>query len=173
MNETDLILRQITIERLHASELIAACRALDPSAPRASEFIQACLGYLALIEQRWRTRVRGHAERLQAMGDRLGGRGEPRQAALTRALAELRRLDEPPLTTGRTRQDTNSEIKSYTDFLMSYVTSIGDLDTLVAPLYTVADWRAVAALDADAVLEERRRYAALSAEPFLQAQASA
>ena len=143
MNETGLILRQIALEQQHASEVLALCRSRPEAALAA-----ACIDYLRLIESRARARARAHARRLQELG-------VVRETEVAAA--------GPALTLPRNTSEINSEeLATYTNNLMTHLESFAHLDTLAASHYALADWRAVSGLDADAILEEQRRYAAIA-----------
>jgi len=144
VNETELIRRQIALEQQHTREALALCQGQPDR-----ELAAACIAYLQLIESRVRARSRAHARRLME----LGALDEAESARVVRALTS-------PENAGDIKLE---ELDTYTSNIMTYLDSVAHLDALAAARYGLSDWRAVAALDADAVLDERRRYAALSA----------
>jgi len=143
VNELELIRRQIAVEQQHASEVAAACA--DPDSH------PACLDYLRLIAGRWRARARAHARRLQI---------EAPLGALAAVESAAARCDGEEASAAGSQSINSQELMSYAHKVMSYLDTVGRLDTLAASRYTLADWRDVAGIDADAVLEERRLYAA-------------
>lgn len=184
MNETDLIRQQIASEQQHTSEVIESCAAALEMARASSdieprELLSACVEYLRLIERRARSRARAHLRRLRGIDARLAAGAELRarlSPALAAASQSFGALEAGParmpdgLTSGLAGADINSEeLKAYIDYIMSFMPSLAELDSLAAAVYTIADWRAACGVDADGVLAERARYAAVLAQLQLHA----
>ena len=174
MNEVDLILEQIRIEREHVGEVLAAGRAAARELDRASDaywnFSAGCLSYLKFAEARVRARVAGHGKRLHEVQRRPGSSAESSHS-MSGTLAELEEL-ESHLSRQSPPEDylgfNIDRLTSYSDKLMLYMRLSATLDALAAGVYAVADWRAVAQIDADGMLEERRRYDALMSHPLIR-----
>jgi hypothetical protein len=177
MNEIQLIRGQLTAEREHAGAVANACvSALQraggggvPDGPALAEFRQACVDYLACL-------LAWFEERDQRLAD-LAHTGldaaEPARGALQEVLARpghsreaLEKL-EAACSAGSASGRGGALRDSWQDFASFFATVWGTrrdaLDALLAANPRVADWRSVAGIDADSILEERQRYARVCA----------
>jgi len=173
MNEVELIRAQLAAERRHAAEVANACAsALEAAAvpggtsdPALGEFCQACVDYLVWVltrfEQRdqilsdvFHSRLATDNEARRALDELLTRPGKSRDA-----LAKL----EVALSSASGRATAAASGKrwhEFTEFFDGVWSARRDaLDRLFERYARVADWRAVCAIDADSILEERGRYA--------------
>jgi hypothetical protein len=176
MNEVQIIRAQLAAERLHAGAVANACAdALGrPAASEAADgaqlapFRQACVDYLVCV-------LAWFEERDQRLADFVRGSvpsAEPSPGALEEALARPGRSREAlgkleaacaATNTGASRgaQQSWQEFAQY--FNRTWSVRREAIDALLGSLARAADWRAIAGIDADSILEERRRYARVAA----------
>ena len=177
MNEIQLIRAQLTAERQHASTVANACATAlgRPHAVALSsgsaleEFRQACVDYLvrvlAWFEERdqrltdlWHARLAPEDAARRALEDALVGRGRSREALekLEGALAR---------TSARSADDAAQESwREFARFFNSVWSARRDaIDALLKANTRATDWRVIAGIDADSILEERTRYARVRA----------
>jgi hypothetical protein len=178
MNEIELIRNQLAAERAHASAVANACAAalgLAAAAERASsleltQFRQACVEYLVCVLAWFEERDQRLADFARAYRANQG----PSQLALEQVLAQpgrsreaLEKLDAAcaaltaAATSGGSAQQSWQEFAHY--FNEVWTARREAVDALLAPNPRVSDWRAVAGIDADSILEERQRYARVGA----------
>jgi len=175
MNEAQLIRTQLSLERTHASTVAAACaaaaarRAHDVSGDPTADFVQACVEYLACVlawfEERDQ-RAGDLAQRLR-LGEHSGRRAlEEALARSGRSRETLERL-ERAVEAGRASRAGPEAPGLWQEFARYFAdlwrTRRDAIDTVLAARLRAADWRVVAGIDADAILEERRRYARVRA----------
>jgi hypothetical protein len=170
MNEIQLIRQQLESERQHASAVANACaQALASAAARQLQqgsplerFRQACVDYLVCV-------LAWFEERDQRLADYA-------QARLTAADPVPRRLEEVLAQAGRSREalerleaavasdGTAERWQEFVQFFNGAWSARREaLETLLAAHARTNDWRALSGIDADSILEERRRYAQVSA----------
>ena len=164
MNELQVIRTQLASERAHARAVANALAVAGRgAAPQA--FIKACVDYLAWI-------LAGFEERDQRLADLLrdnpGGLDRPAlEAALARdgrsheALTRLAAAFADGDAEGAAGQRWQSFAQYFND---AWSARRSALEAALASLAGVSDWRAVSGIDADWILEERRRYAAIEAQ---------
>ena len=174
MNEVQLIRNQLALERAHASAVANACASAmqgDETAGDTHEslgqFRRACVDYLACV-------LAWFEERDQRLTDLLQARFHATDPA-------RRSLDEVLARPGRSRdalakleaacavaagsaghQSAWREFAEY--FNGRWSTRREALETLLTPNSRAADWRTLGGIDADSILEERRRYALVAAQ---------
>jgi hypothetical protein len=174
MNEIELIRRQLSVERQHATDVARACASALAAAGAAENatltgdrgasidaFRAAGIEYLVWILSRFE-------EREQVFHDLLRKRfaaDDPNRRAVEAALASsgssreaLARLEE---ALSATRADRWSEFLHF--FTGAWSTRRDEIDRLFERLAKVPDWRTVAAIDADSIVDERSRYARVKA----------
>lgn len=163
MNEIEILRSQLTREHTHASEVAKACAeafgAVDgPREPgeAMAAFREACVSYLvwalARFEERDQTLSELLAERrLDALA---GPRGVTREV-LARLEAALAAPD-PESARGRWLEFDRV-------FSSAWAPRRAALEAALTEHASVAQWRAVCAIDADSMLEERNRYARVGA----------
>lgn len=154
MNELEIIRSQLAVQQTHAAEVANACAATlgDAAAP----FREACVSYLvwvlAQFEERDQTlselRVSHH---LAALTSRPGTSRE--------ALSRL----EAALAAGESAAARASWQEFARFFNSAWVPRRGALDAALAEHLGMADLRAVCAIDADSILDERNRFGRLAA----------
>ena len=176
MNEVQLIRNQLALERAHAGAVANACATVSqgdassgPTSDALAQFRRACVDYLACVlawfEERDQRLTDLMEARFSAVGparrafeEVLGRRGRSRdaleklEAACTAAAA--------PGAPGR--QHGWREFAEYFNGVWS--TRRDALDALLAANTRASDWRRLGGIDADSILEERRRYALVSAQ---------
>jgi hypothetical protein len=177
MNEIQLIRNQLAAERQHASAVANACAsALGRAATREltgatelAELRQAGVEYLVCV-------LAWFEERDQRLSDFARARlapEDPARHALEEVLARpgrsrdaLEKLEAAFAGAGagtapRAAPALWQEFAEY--FNSTWSVRRDAVDGLLAPSLRAADWRAVAGIDADSILEERQRYARVCA----------
>jgi hypothetical protein len=175
MNEVELIRTQLATERRHAALIANACvsaledpmQVLDTLA--LATFCQACVEYLAWVLTRFEQRDQvlldlgyshpGGEDRRRALQDILGWPGKSREA-LTRLEAALDRIsnDRSP---GASPQGPWREFAQF--FNGDWSARREAIDDLFGRGATVAEWRKMAGIDADSILDERNRFTRVQA----------
>jgi len=161
MNEIGLIRRQLATEQAHALEVIAACAAAlaTPGASAAADgahleaLAAAARAHLACVIGSFARRE----ERLAALVRRMAA-GDSRRRALDAALA----------APGASRDaqallDAQSWPALAAYLQGAWSTRRAALETSLGDSTPVTEWREIAVIDADSVLEERTRYARVRA----------
>jgi hypothetical protein len=168
VNETDLIRRQLALEREHAREVVAAAQAglrsggeQSDSVARYRSFLGEYLRYLEATADALEARIEAHLARSTRAHTGWPQLRAARAASGARATAALSRAD----GTGSESTDLTEivdSINAYTENLMSYINLSESLED-TARAYDLSAWRTVAHLDADSIMAERRRHAAMLA----------
>jgi hypothetical protein len=164
VNELQVIRTQLASERAHAR---AVANAL-PVAGRgiaAETFIRACVDYLAWI-------LSGFEERDQRLADVLrGSPGEFDRTALQAALGRDGRSHEAltrlaaAFAEGAPETRASQRWQAFAQYFNdTWSARRSAIEAALASLARVDDWRAVSGIDADWILEERRRYAQIEAQ---------
>ncbi len=171
MNEVELIRTQLSIERQHAS---AVSHALSAAAAQGGDrlasldaFREASVDYLAWILSRFEEReqvfhdlirARFPDDRERRAANEVFSQPGTSREALTKLEAAL-----------RNGSDSNSAsgARLWADFLQffdgAWRTRRDSLDKLFAQHAKITDWRAMSAIDADSIFDERSRYARVRA----------
>jgi hypothetical protein len=174
VNEIQLIRSQLNAERQRAAAVARACAAAlagaDPQAIAGSAaleaFRHACVDYLACVlawfdgrDQRLREL---YARRPAADPDRealeqvLAGGGGSREALERLESAALRATGAPGHESRSRAQQRWQEFARF--FAGPWDTRREAIDRMLSANPRVADWRVIGGIDADSILEERRRY---------------
>jgi len=165
VNEIEFIRRQVSTERTHMAAVRSACATATsrPPAERADvEFLRACAEYLVFVEGRFNAQDQTHRALL---GLRLPANAAQDLATLEdlgRTLAASRGAISKLEVAVRGGNDEAflSALRTYLAFYSNVLAGHRHvLHHLFDAHYEVADWRAASAVDADAILEERERYA--------------
>jgi hypothetical protein len=179
MNEVELIRVQLSVERQHATEVSQACvSALWAAVSAGGEslaglqpFRQASVEYLVWVLARFE-------ERDQVFRDLVHSRfgvDDPTRRAVDKTLSlagssrDVLAKFEAALasTTGSAAASSAGTDPHWDEFLQffsgAWSARRDQLDSLLEREATVADWRAVAGIDADSIFEERSRYARVRA----------
>lgn len=177
MNEIEIIRSQLAAEQSHAAEVANACAAAFGSAanPCAAQettalFREACVSYLVWVLARFE-------ERDQTLSELLASRHSadtPAAAAGSRPLGDLvsrpgtsrealSRL-ESALAAGEPEAARAGWREFVRFFNSAWAPRRAALERAIAEHSSVADWRAVCAIDADSILDERTRYARVLAQ---------
>ena len=175
MNEIELIRTQLLTERTHAAQVAHAC-ATAIGAGQADEtddtraFRDACVSYLVWVLARFEQRDQLLAEHLQTPPD--AGRA-PRDDAWPAGLGEMaarpgtsrEALAKLEAALGAARPEAaRTAWQAFARFFHSvWSERRTGIEDQLTRLTAVAGWRAVCAVDADSILEERSRYAAVLA----------
>jgi hypothetical protein len=182
MNEVEIIRAQLTAEQSHAAQVANACAAVlgatagpstGPSTCMPDETVallrESCVSYLVWVLARFEERDQTLSELLAAreasngadaaaarqLGALIGHPGGSREALahLESALASA----EPDAARSRWQEFAGF-------FNSAWISRRAALEGALAPHLSVADWRAVCAIDADSILDERTRYARIVAQ---------
>jgi hypothetical protein len=174
MDEIQLIRNQLAAERGHASAVANTCaRVLERAGTHElaggplGQFRQACVDYLVCVlawfeerDQRLSDFAHAHAADAArgALEEALARRGRSREA--------LEKLEKAVGGTGDApaAQRTQQRWQEFAQYFNGVWSARRDaIDALLAAALRAPDWRAVADIDADSILEERRRYARVCA----------
>lgn len=175
MNELEIIRRQLAVEQSHAAEVANACAAVFAS-PGASAgpseattlFREACVSYLVWVLSRFeecdqtlsellasrQSSPRGAAGVSAQLVALIGQSGTSREA--------LSRL-EAALAAGESDSARAAWQEFARIFNSAWTPRRVALERALAEHLSVADWRAISAIDADSMLDERTRYARVAA----------
>lgn len=177
MNELEIIRSQLAVEQAHAAEVANACAAAFGStdvAPRPPEttalFREACVSYLVWVLARFEERDQTLSELLVSRQPMVNGTvaaGARHLASLIsrsgtsrEALARL----ESALAAGDS-EGAGALWREFAQFFNSTWSSRrAALEEALAQHSSIADLRAVSAIDADFMLDERNRYARVVAQ---------
>jgi hypothetical protein len=177
MNEIEIIRSQLAVEQSHAAEVANACAAVFGTVattplpdPATAPFREAGVSYLVWVLARFE-------ERDQTLSELLAARASP---ADTAAAARTREIGALLASSGRSREALSrlesalaagepeaarARWREFARFFNSaWTPRRAALEAALAAHASVADWRAVCAIDADSILDERRRHARVLAE---------
>ncbi len=151
MNEVQLLRAQLAAEREHLREVAALCAARRREDNISYDFIISCTEYLLF-------RLSKEHARGVALQNLQGVAPENLRRALipvTAAIGELRAQSTARnvATDARQRLELLDRCAALADQLIE---SRRALEALAESRYTVEDWRRVACIDADSILEERK-----------------
>ena len=170
MNEVELIRNQLALERAHVGAVANACaNAMQGDAGAVAtddslgQFRRACVEYLACVLAWFEERDQRLTDLLQtgfpstdptrrAVEEALGRRGRGREA-----LAMLEAACAGTTASGSAGRQGWREFAEYFNGVWS--TRRDALDALLSTNSRATDWRTFGGIDADSILEERRRYA--------------
>jgi hypothetical protein len=176
MNEVEIIRSQVATEQSHAAEVAHACAAVfgsegaAPAAAGTALFREACVSYLVWVLARFEERDQTLSELLAArqssgsgaaaasarhLGSLVARSGTSREA-LSRLEAALAGGESPAARAGW------QEFARFFD--AAWTPRRAALEGALAEHLGVADLRAVCAIDADSILDERKRYARVAAQ---------
>jgi hypothetical protein len=163
MNEVELIRNQLALEGVHARAVANTCASAmqgdttaTASGDSLTQFRRACVDYLACV-------LAWFEERDQRLTDLL-------QAGLRSADPARRSLEEALARPGRSREvlakleaacaGRQQGWREFADYFNGVWSTRRDaLDALLSTNSRATDWRTLGGIDADSILEERRRYA--------------
>lgn len=166
MNELEIIRSQLAVEQSRAAQVANACAAAGATAP----FREACVSYLVWVLARFE-------ERDQSLSELLVARQSPANGTVA---ANARHLGSLISRSGTSREalsrleaalaagESQAAGTGWQEFARFFSSTWGPrraaLEAALAEHLSVADWRAVSAIDADSMLEERKRYAGVIAQ---------
>lgn len=176
MNEVELIRNQLALERAHVGAVANACASVmqgDAAAvapgDSVGQFRRACVDYLACVlawfeerDQRLTdliaTRFPATQALQRALEDALARPGRSREA-----LAKLEAACAASTASGpAARHQGWREFAEY--FNGVWATRRDALDALLSTNSRATDWRTLGGIDADSILEERRRFGQVRAQ---------
>jgi hypothetical protein len=176
MNEVQLIRQQLALERAHVAAVANACAdAMQGEAGGVAtgdslgEFRRACIEYLACVLAWFEERDQRLTELLQARF----AAADPARRALEEVLARRGRSREvleklEVACAGATAPGSMSRQPGWREFAEFFngvwSTRRDALDALLSSDVRATDWRTFGGIDADSILEERRRYARVCAQ---------
>jgi len=176
MNELEIIRSQLAVEQTHAAEVVNACAAAFGStgaAPAPSEatalFREASVSYLVWVLARFEERDQTLSELLASRQSLANGtvaasarhlaslvsRAGTSREALSRLEAALGAGESPAARAGW------QEFGRF--FNSAWTPRRAALEGALTEHLDVADWRAVCAIDADSILDERNRFGRVAA----------
>jgi hypothetical protein len=176
MNEIQLLRHQLTLERAHVIAVANACATAlgsdtgaGPMSESLGQFQRASVDYLACVLAWFEERDQRLADLIQVRfsADDLARRGfEEVLARDGRSRDALAKLETACTATGASgtaaRQRSWREFREY--FNGRWSTRREALEALLASNTRTGDWRILSGIDADSILEERRRYALVAAQ---------
>jgi hypothetical protein len=140
MNEVAMLRAQLATERAHLLEVASACAAAAAVCAAHHDYLTRTLRAFALRDERLAQLARARAPLAQALAQ--GGSSHEALARLPPAAADARAW------------------QAFAHYLLgAWSVRRERLETLLAQESGAADWRTVAGLDAEAILEERTRFA--------------
>jgi hypothetical protein len=152
VNEIQLIRAQLATERAHASAVANACATATSAATQlraaGTDYLLCVVGWFAARDRRL-----GELIRTQP------GVGDSARRALEAALAQPGASDEALEKLKATQGGASGAWQALAQFVGTVWGRRRDtIDALLATITRPADWRVIAGIDADAILEERRRF---------------
>lgn len=163
MNEIEIIRSQLDVERSHATEVANACAAafgtadaVPPATEATALFRDAGVSYLVWVLARFEERDQTLSELPAArqLGNLITRSGTSREA--------LSRLE-----TALAASDSAAARAAWQEFARFFNSAWAPrrtaLERGLMEHLDVVDWRAVCAIDADSILDERNRYARVAA----------
>jgi len=174
MNEVQLIRAQLALERAHASAVANACASVlqsdagaGPASAPLGQFRRAGVDYLACVLAWFEERDQRLADLTQARFDAADPARRVFEEALARPGRSRDALAKLETACGATsgaagRQQAWREFAEY--FNGTWGTRRDALEVLLASNARAGDWRTLGGIDADSILEERRRYALVAAQ---------
>jgi hypothetical protein len=163
LNEIEIIRSQLVLEHSHTTEIAHACAEAfggdvrpSASAEALAGFREACVSYLVWALARFEERDQTLSEVLteRRLGA-LAGPGGTSREVLARLEAALAAGEGEPA-----RQRWQEFARYFESTWMARRTA---LEATLAEHANVTQWRAVCAIDADSILEERNRYGRVAA----------
>ncbi len=177
MNEIEIIRSQLAVEQLHAAEVVNACaavfggiRAIAATSAATALFREACVNYLVWVLARFE-------ERDQTLSELLASRPSPSASG---AVANAQHLSSLIARPGTSREalsrleaalaagDSQMAQPRWQEFACFFNSAWAPrraaLEGAVSEHLGVVDLRAVCAIDADSILDERNRYARVVAQ---------
>ena len=170
MNESDIIRGQLATERIHAAQVVNACVSLfgserELAQPPPSAFREASVNYLVWVLSRFEQRDQLLAEHIA----RQRATHQPLHSALAALEAQegtsrqsLARLE--AALAAPSPEAARAAWLAFGRFFNSlWCERRLAIEQHLSALPGMASWRAISALDADSILQERARYAQVAA----------
>jgi hypothetical protein len=171
MNETEIIRRQLATERMHAAQVANACTRVFGAVGGSTHaaFREASINYLVWVLSRFE-------QRDQLLAERIAHRvGIPEHTAATATFHALAALAARPGTSHQALILLETALAAPQEaapaawqafahyFNTTWYERREALENQLAQLRRLPEWRALCAIDADSILEERTRYAHVAA----------
>lgn len=169
MKEVEILKDQMATERAHAAQVAQACAAAfgaqEPASASAESlqgFRDGCVAYLVWVLARFEERDQSLSDRLRSDRHRSpGGQRGPDARAVSEVMGREGTSREA-LSRLEAALSANAP-QAWREFARFFNSAWNPrrnaLDERLMPWLSVADWRAVCAIDADSILEERARFA--------------
>jgi hypothetical protein len=171
MNELEIIRSQLAVEQAHAADVVNACAAAFGSTDAASvpskataPFREACVSYLVWVLARFE-------ERDQTLSELLESRQSPVNGSVAASARQLASLISRPGTSREALSRLEAALgagesaaaragwQEFARFFNSaWMPRRTALEGALTEHLGVSDWRAVCAIDADSILDERNRF---------------
>ena len=177
MNEIQIIRAQLAAEQSHAAEVVNACVAVFGSTGSAAgtsdataPFREACVSYLVWVLARFEERDQTLSELLASRQSTTAGAGgaAARQLGTLISRTGTGREALSRLETAFAAGDSVKAREHWQEFARFFESVWAPrraaLEGALAEHLSVADWRAVCAIDADSILDERNGYARVIAQ---------
>ncbi len=163
MDELAILRGQVATERRHLAAVKNACRAAlqaGGDATRLADTCRAATGYFSYNVRRLHAQDQAHCLLLRPRVPRSDSANhellDAVEGAIQRSRTALQALEAAP--------DPVAGVRDYIDFIDGVLAKRRhSIEHLFRTHYTIDDWRAASFVDADAILEERERFATLHA----------
>jgi hypothetical protein len=174
MNESEIIRAQLATERVHAAQVANACASLYGAADTGeahAPFRDASVDYLVWVLSRFEQRDQLLAELIERNAP--GSAHSAEQTGLPAELATLaaragtsrQALTRLEAALAAAPQTARAPWQAFAQFFNTvWCPRREAIESEFARLPRIAGWRAVCAVDADSILEERARYARVAAQ---------
>ncbi|MBV6415686.1 MAG: hypothetical protein CMLOHMNK_00199 [Steroidobacteraceae bacterium] len=163
MDELAILRDQVATERRHLAAVKKACRAAlqaGGGAQRLTDTCRAAASYLAFGARRLHAQDHAHCVLLRPRVPR----GDTANHALLDDLEQTLKQLQGALQSLEAAADPVAGIGAYLDFIDNVLARRRhNLEHLFRTHYTIDDWRAASLVDADSILDERERFAAVRA----------
>jgi hypothetical protein len=177
MNEIEIVRSHLALEQAHATEVAHACARVFGATEAARASVEApallreaCVSYLVWVLARFEERDQTLSELLASRQPAANGAAAAgaRQLAGLLARSGTSREALAHLEAALAAADTAGARASWQGFAhfldCAWAPRRAALEDALAGHLGVADWRAVCAIDADSMLDERKRYSGVSAQ---------
>jgi hypothetical protein len=175
MNELEIIRSQLAVEQAHAAEVVDACAAVfgrtdavPPPSDATALFREASVSYLVWVLARFEERDQTLSELLaarQAANGTAAGSARHLASLVSRAGTSREALSrlEAALGAGESPAARAGWQEFGRFFNSAWAPRRAALEAALVEHLGVADWRAVCAIDADSILDERSRFGRVAA----------
>ncbi len=163
MDELAILRDQVATERRHLAALHKACRTALQAGGHAAGLVDTCrvaAAYLVYSARRLHAQDQAHCLLLRPRVSR----GDATSLALLDDLEDTLQRSRAALRDLESALDPVTGTRAWLDFIDNVLGKRRhSLEHLFREHYTIDDWRASSCVDADSILEERERFAAVCA----------